>query len=153
MIFLIGKVNTSGRKLVAALCTVAIGFALASLPFKITISGSTLELAAQTAFAKNGNSGNGNGGGNGNGNGGGNGNGKGGGGSSNSSSSSSSSGTSAKSTTLRELFGSVLRIRHVEGISEEIKDGRYIMKDARGRTIVNRRATSADQKRLLSLID
>ncbi len=150
MIFLRSKAKTNGRTLVAALCTVAIGFVIASLPYKVTISGSTLELAAQSAFAKNGNSGNGNGGGNGGngGNGGGNGNGKGGGGSSNSN----SSGASGKGTTLRD-FGSVLRIRHVEGMIEEIKDGRYIMKDARGRTIVNRRATSADQKRLLSLID
>ncbi|QFI68871.1 hypothetical protein EKH55_3997 [Sinorhizobium alkalisoli] len=46
-----------------------------------------------------------------------------------------------------------MRVRHAKGISEEIRNGRYIMKDARGRIIVNRSATEDDQKRLLSLID
>jgi hypothetical protein len=152
MIFLRSNAKTIRRKVVAVLCTVTISFVAAGFPYKATLTGSALELSVQSAFAKNGgNSGNGKGGGNSNG--GGNGNGKGGGGSNSSSSSSSrSSGASTKATSVGD-FGSVLRIRHVEGISEEIKDGRYIMKDSRGRTIVNRRATSVDQKRLLSLID
>lgn len=37
-------------------------------------------------------------------------------------------------------------------MSEEINNGRYIMKDARGRTIINRKATLADLKRIQSLI-
>jgi hypothetical protein len=49
--------------------------------------------------------------------------------------------------------GSILRVRHRDGISEVIEGARYIMKDSRGRTIVNRRATSADRRRLLSFID
>ncbi|APG95595.1 hypothetical protein [Sinorhizobium americanum] len=152
MIFLSSNAKTSGRKFVAVLCTVTIGFVFAGLPYKATLSDSALELSLQSALAKNGGNGGGSGGGNGNGggNGGGNGNGKG--GSNSSSSSSSSSGARAKGAAVG-TFGSILKIRHVEGISEEIKNGRYIMKDGRGRTIVNRRATSADQKRLLSLID
>lgn len=149
------------RKFVTALCTASIGFAIAALPYKITVSGSTLELASQSAFAKDGNNGKGNGGGGGNGggngkggssNGGGNGNGKGSGGTGNSRSSNASTGASGKSTSVRGN-GSGLSIRHADGISEEIRAGRYIMKDSRGRTIVNRRATSADEKRLQALVD
>ncbi|AHK47591.1 hypothetical protein OV14_b1461 (plasmid) [Ensifer adhaerens OV14] len=43
-------------------------------------------------------------------------------------------------------------MRHADGMSEEINNGRYIMKDARGRTIINRKATLADLKRIQSLI-
>ncbi|WP_457584389.1 hypothetical protein [Ensifer canadensis] len=43
-------------------------------------------------------------------------------------------------------------VRHADGMSEVIDGGRYIMKDARGRTIINRRATLADLKRIQSLI-
>ena len=39
-------------------------------------------------------------------------------------------------------------IRHSKGMKEEIKGGRYEMKDARGRTIVNRPATQSDLARL-----
>ncbi|WP_173514408.1 hypothetical protein [Sinorhizobium psoraleae] len=129
------------RKFVTALCTATIGFAA----------------AGQSALARNGNNGNGNGGGNGNrggnGNGGGNGSGGGrGGGSGNSRSNNSSTGLSGKSTTVQDS-GSALRVRHTDGISEEVRNGRYIMKDSRGRTIVNRRATSADEKRLQALVD
>ncbi|THK36625.1 hypothetical protein EHS39_18805 [Ensifer sp. MPMI2T] len=145
------------RKFLTALCTASIGFAIAALPCKITASGSTLELASQSAFAKDGNNGKGGGGGNGGGNGrggngGGNSSGNASGGSSNSRSSSASTGASAKSTTVRDN-GSGLSVRHSDGISEEIRGGRYIMKDSRGRTIVNRRATSADAKRLQAFVD
>lgn len=57
----------------------------------------------------------------------------------------------AKATSVEDGT-SVLGVRHVDGMSEVIRNGRYIMKDAKGRTIVNRRATSADEKRLHSLI-
>nr|WP_225170418.1 hypothetical protein [Ensifer sp. IC4062] len=166
------------RKFLTALCTASIGFAIAALPYKITVSGSTLNVASQSAVAKNGNSGNGNGGGKGNGggnssgggkgngggnnngsgngsgsgNGGGNSNGKGSGNSGNSRSSNASTGSSAKSTTVRDN-GSGLSVRHSDGLSEEVRGGRYIMKDSRGRTIVNRRATSADEKRLQAFAD
>ncbi|WP_083637779.1 hypothetical protein [Pararhizobium arenae] len=41
-----------------------------------------------------------------------------------------------------------IEIRHTNGITETLWGGRYVMKDARGRTIINRRATSADIRRL-----
>ncbi|PII38289.1 hypothetical protein T190_22930, partial [Sinorhizobium meliloti CCBAU 01290] len=89
--------------------------------------------------------GNGGGGGNGNGRGGGS-NGKGGG-------NSNSGRASGKAATSVEDGGAILRVRHRDGISEVIEGARYIMRDSRGRTIVNRRATSADRRRLLSFID
>ncbi|WP_341486508.1 hypothetical protein [Pararhizobium sp. A13] len=138
----------SGRRFVAALCSVSIALSISMIPCKINMSGSTLELAFQSALAKNGGNGNG---GSGKGGGDGNGNGKGNDGSNSKSSSDKSSGTSAKGATV-EGDTSALGVHHDDGMSEQIKGGRYIMKDARGRTIVNRRATSADEKRLQSLI-
>lgn len=139
----------SGRRFVAALCSISIALSVSVIPCKFKISGSTLELAFQSALAKNGGNGGGNGGGKGGGDG--NGSGKGNDGSNGKSSSDKSSGTSAKGTTVEDGT-SALGVHHDDGMSEEIKGGRYIMKDARGRTIVNRRATSADEKRLQSLI-
>jgi hypothetical protein len=47
-----------------------------------------------------------------------------------------------------------LRIRHGNGIAEEVNDrGRYVMRDNRGRTIVDRVATRSDIERLRSLVD
>lgn len=104
--------------------------------------------------------GNGSGGGNGNGNGGGNGNGNSG-GSGNSSGSSRSSSNGAGSTNnapstsgeraTEDTDGSI-DVRHTNGITETLRAGRYIMKDSRGRTIINRRATSADSTRLTRLL-
>jgi hypothetical protein len=42
-------------------------------------------------------------------------------------------------------------IRHRTGIEERILHGRYIMKDNRGRVIVNRRASRADGARIEAL--
>ena len=42
-------------------------------------------------------------------------------------------------------------VRHRNGLEESIVRGRYIMKDNRGRTIVNRQASRADSKRLDAL--
>lgn len=137
---------TSGRRLFTALCSVAIALSVSMIPCKIKITGSTFELDFQTALAKNGGNGGGKGGGDGNGRG----TGKGNEGSNGKSSSDKSSGSSKKGTTVED-DPSAFGVRHVDGMSEEIKNGRYIMKDARGRTIVNRRATSADEKRLQAL--
>jgi hypothetical protein len=41
-----------------------------------------------------------------------------------------------------------MRIRHKNGFEEIVGGGRYEMKDNRGRTIVNRPATSKDVARL-----
>jgi hypothetical protein len=48
------------------------------------------------------------------------------------------------------IDGSTMEVRHWNGMSERIKDGRYVMKDAKGRTIINRTATTSDQSRLRS---
>ncbi|MGR9175476.1 hypothetical protein ACU8OR_07890 [Rhizobium leguminosarum] len=132
---------------------------------------------AQAKDGNNGNgngggNGNGNGGGNGNsggnGNGGGNGNSNGGGGSSNSSSSSNGSGngnggsstgsTGSSSSSSGSSVGSGTKataasdgsidVRHSNGITEVLQRGRYIMKDSKGRTIINRQATASDARRL-----
>lgn len=49
--------------------------------------------------------------------------------------------------------GLSLGVRHSTGIEETISRGRYIMRDKWGRVIINRRATTADQQRLKSLVD
>ncbi|WP_271899411.1 hypothetical protein [Candidatus Phyllobacterium onerii] len=48
------------------------------------------------------------------------------------------------------IDGSAMEVRHWNGMSERIKDGRYVMKDAKGRTIINRTATVSDESRLRS---
>ncbi|MGK9200981.1 hypothetical protein [Sinorhizobium meliloti] len=152
------------RNFLAALCWVSVGLPIAVSPYKIALSGSGIELEPQSALAKGGGSGGGRGGGggggggrgggNGGGRGGGNGGGNGGGGGNGKGGGNSNSGrASGRATTSVEGGGSILRVRHGDGISEVIEGARYIMKDSRGRTIVNRRATSADRKRLLSFID
>ncbi len=141
-------------------------------PLKVEITGVFPSIASQAAFAKNENGngkGNGNGGGNGkgsgngdgggngggNGNGGGSGNGNNGGGNSRSGTSGSGStgntpaGTGTRAT---EDAGSSIDIRHKNGITETLRGGRYIMRDSKGRTIVNRRATSSDSRRLTQLL-
>ena len=47
-----------------------------------------------------------------------------------------------------EVNGNDVEVVHASGIKEEVENGRYEMKDARGRTIVERRATAADRARL-----
>ena len=39
---------------------------------------------------------------------------------------------------------------HANGMTEAISNGRYVMRDARGRTIINREATVLDYLRLRS---
>jgi hypothetical protein len=45
-----------------------------------------------------------------------------------------------------------LQVRHRRGLTEAIVTGRYIMRDARGRTIINREATAADRRRIERLL-
>ena len=148
------------RNFLAALCWVSVGLPVAVSPYKIALSGSGIELEPQSALAKGGGSGGGRGGGGGgggrrggNGGGDGNGNGRGGGSNGKGGGNSNSGRASGRAATSVEGGGSILRVRHRDGISEVIEGARYIMKDSRGRTIVNRRATSADRRRLLSFID
>ena len=47
-----------------------------------------------------------------------------------------------------EINGNDIEVVHASGIKEEIENGRFEMKDASGRTIVERPATAADIARL-----
>ena len=47
-----------------------------------------------------------------------------------------------------KVDGSNVEVLHGNGMKEAVTDGRYEMKDSRGRTIVNRPATGADRTRL-----
>ena len=50
--------------------------------------------------------------------------------------------------------GRALSVRHRNGIAEEVNSrGRYVMRDNRGRTIVDRKATKSDRDRLSSFFD
>lgn len=112
------------------------------------------------AFAKSGNNGNGNGSnGNGGGNGGGNGNSGGstGNGKGNNGNGKGNGGpvdsadpvdTGMKSVQATRSADGTIRVRHRSGITETIVSNRYVMKDAKGRTISNRLATQADVTRL-----
>jgi hypothetical protein len=130
------------RKSVQRQLSIILGVLIATAPCSASISASSFGFALQTAFAKNGN--NGNSGGNGNGAGNSNGN-KG--GNSETPGNSNSQGTKDKGVTTKGS-PTALSVRHNDGISEVVRNGRYIMKDAKGRTIVNRRATLGDEIRL-----
>ncbi|WP_425989109.1 hypothetical protein [Ensifer sp. R-19] len=131
-----------------AVCILAI-----SLPYSLEMSSAGLAVVKTGAFAGNGNGGGGGNGGSGGGSGGGNAGGNSGGNSkcsdrsnSNSERSNSSGRGNAKAN------GQDVGVRHQGGITEEIVNGRYIMKDGRGRTIINRRATANDRKRIDSFL-
>jgi hypothetical protein len=132
---------TMRRKIVQTQLSIFLSALIATTPYTLKVSDFAFELTPQTVHAKNGN--NGNGGGNGNGNGGGNGS-QGGG---KSETRGSSEGAKDHGATSK---GSAvgLSVRHGDGISEVVRNGRYIMRDSKGRTIVNRRATLADEIRL-----
>ena len=44
-----------------------------------------------------------------------------------------------------------MQVIHRNGLREELGNGRYNMKDAKGRTIVDRRATGKDSNRMREL--
>jgi len=50
-----------------------------------------------------------------------------------------------------EVSGSSIEVRYANGVKEELENGRYEMKDANGRTIVERVATAEDIARLTDL--
>ncbi|WP_082478529.1 MULTISPECIES: hypothetical protein [unclassified Rhizobium] len=117
---------------------------IAAAPCSVSVSDYPNGFMLQTALAKNGNNGNGgsNNNGGGNGNGGGNKGGK-----SETPGNSNSQGAKDKGVTSKGSSAS-LSVRHDDGMSEVVRNGRYIMKDSKGRTIVNRRATLGDEIRL-----
>jgi len=132
---------TTGRKIVQSQLGILLSVFLATTPYTMEVSGFTPELVPHSSFAKDGNNGNGNGGGKGNGGGNGNqGAGK---------SETRGNSQGAKGQSSQGKAGSAgLSVRHSDGISEVVRNGRYIMKDSKGRTIVNRQATLADEIRL-----
>ncbi|MBZ9799694.1 hypothetical protein [Mesorhizobium sp. ES1-4] len=154
--------------------------ALTVAPYEIAFHGFVPGIEGATAHAKGGNggggnngngggnsgsggnSGNGNGGnsGNGNGNGGSNGNGNSGGNSDNGGgdagsgkgqSDNNSSHVNATTGDQVDVDGNQISVQHPDGMTEKIENGRFRMKDALGRTIIDRRATPADFTRLKAL--
>jgi hypothetical protein len=51
-----------------------------------------------------------------------------------------------------ELSGSKIEVVHPNGMKEKIENGRYEMKDARGRTIIRRSVTQSDRTRLRQMV-
>ena len=49
------------------------------------------------------------------------------------------------------IHGSTIQVVHPDGLREKIENGRFVMKDALGRTIVERAATATDLARLKRL--
>jgi len=137
----------SKRKFVLVLCGSIATMTFVAAPYRVVSGKQSLELHLQAALAKNGNNGGrggaGSGGNNGSGNGQGNARG--------------AEGNAKRDRAGRDNGGSVesgesLEVHHPDGMSEKIQNGRYVMKDARGRTIINRSANPSDQSRLRSFI-
>lgn len=137
---------------------------VAGCPLQVTISHDTLGFSAHLAAAQGNSGGNGQGNGAENGNAGGAGNGSGNNGSNGNSNSNGRGndgaqagrgGTSAPSGRGRGLVnaGVTLSVHHRDGISEHIGQGRFEMRDAQGRVIVNRPAKPADYTRLRAMSD
>ncbi|NKK36272.1 hypothetical protein [Rhizobium leguminosarum] len=127
----------------------AVALVAAASPATLNLGGFLPVLAVERAQAKDGNNGNGNSSGGGNSNGSGNGNSNGGSSTGSTGSSSSSSGASVGSgTRATAASDGSIDVRHSNGITEVLQRGRYIMKDSKGRTIINRQATASDARRL-----
>lgn len=153
--------------LLASMATIII-----SLPFDVTFCGGSLDIHAFLANAKDGNNGGGNGIGGGNGNGGngsrgasadagGNGSGPSGDGSSNSNANSGANsgangaetGTSKTSSqppgdAASPNAAGPINVQHANGFTETVKNGSYVMKDSKGRVVIDRRARPEDVRRL-----
>lgn len=142
------------RKAVFVLCTILLTVLTVLTPYEITFDNRTLHLhATQPALAKDAGKGGGNGNAGGNK---GNGNAKGQGGANGSLSNSGNvtGGTvgysPAESGDSVRIGAPARKVQHANGMMEAIVNGRYVMKDARDRTIINRKATPADEVRLQS---
>ncbi|ESZ23207.1 hypothetical protein [Mesorhizobium sp. L2C084A000] len=145
----------------------AAALALTIAPYQIVLDGSVSGIQTASAYAGKGGGGNGGGGGGGNsggGNGGnsgggnsgnsgnsGNGNGNGNSGKSGSNQGKSGSHVNAKTGDKVDVTGNKITVRHPDGITEKLENGRFSMKDALGRTIIDRQATPADANRLKAL--
>jgi hypothetical protein len=150
----------SNRKLASAILTVSMALALVAIPLRVTIKGWHVELSWRSAVAKDSN-GKGGGSGKDKGNGQGQGNGKSGGDGKGSSGKSAGKNAatdsgrhvSPSSGDIVQISGSSIDVLHRNGMREGIKAGRYSMKDEKGRTIIERRATNADVQRLRGMVD
>ena len=144
------------------------------MPYEITFDHQTFQLHAKAALAKDAGKGGGNGNGNGNGQGGGNGNANGrgndngqGGPNGNGNGQGSANGNAnGQANGSDNVTGGAVKpsaaearenaeigtneVHHPNGMTEEVTGGRYVMKDAKGRTIINREATRPDLLRLRS---
>jgi hypothetical protein len=155
----------------------AAALALTIAPYQIALHGSTPGIYAASAQAGKGGGGNGggnSGGGNGNGGSSGGGNSSGGNsgnssGNSNGNNGNSNNGNNGKSGAAKgksnnsashvnvatgdkvDVTGNNITVRHPDGITEQLENGRFRMEDALGRTIIDRRATPADVSRLKAL--
>ncbi|MBB6409785.1 hypothetical protein [Mesorhizobium sangaii] len=140
--------------------------ALAIAPYQLAFHGSDPGIVAASAHARDGGHGGGGGGGGGSGSGGsggsGNGNSGNAGGANGASDDHGAAGNSgvgkghddhvnAKTGDRVEVDGNKIEVLHPDGITEEIENGRFQMKDALGRTIVERPATANDISRLRAL--
>jgi hypothetical protein len=140
------------RMSVVAIVRLMVGFAAVIAPATVEFSHSGIAMVPSEVNAKNGG---GNGGGNSGGNGGGNNGGNGRGGESRSSGKAGQSqGTAGQAKTADKVDPSLpdIGVRHKRGITEAVVNGRYIMQDERGRTIVNRQATKLDRRRIEALL-
>ena len=150
--------------------TVLVGLTFVAMPVNITFKGWRAKISLDNALAKDGNSkggGNGNGNGKDKGSGEGGGNGKGNGNGKNGATSKGSSGKAAGKNSapgggvhanpstgdIAQISGDNIDVLHRNVMREGIKGGLYVMKDGKGRTIVERRATSADEARLRGMVD
>lgn len=127
--------------------------ALAVVPYAIDLPhGGLPHFVFADAHAKGGSGGKGNSGNSGNGNGNSGNNGKG-----NGNAGGSTSGGTGQNTTNPVnaddvgIQADTIQVVHPDGISETVKGGRFRMKDAQGRTIIDRPAKASDIKRLRAL--
>lgn len=145
------------KKFACMLLTASMAATVVAMPLRVTLKGWGAELSVQSAFAKDGN---GKGGGQGKGGSKGNGNAKSGG---NGKGKDASGRSAAKNPAtqhvnpitgdLVQVSGTNIEVLHRNGMRERVKAGRYLMKDASGRIIIERRATGADVSRLHHMMD
>ncbi|WLR95328.1 hypothetical protein [Shinella zoogloeoides] len=133
-----------------AVLTIGVVLAVVAVPVHVEWKSGTLALTLASADAKNGN-----GGGHGGGSGGKGGSDSRGGKGSDSKSSKERNGATGKakgrpaSVAKKEVTPNSVSVRYRNGYLEQVVKGRFIMKDSKGRTIVNRKATAQDRMRLL----
>lgn len=119
---------TRFRHLIRHMTAAAIAAAFVAMPCALHVTPDGLSVEVAAVHAKKGGGGNGNGGGgNGNGN--------------------SGKGNAGKGKAKAAKSPQAV-LRHRNGIQESVRGGRYEMRDAKGRRIINRPATGADYRRL-----